>query len=79
VLSEEESIGLMLYGDPQKMVQRADVLHGEFPLKGRYGVLQERCARRGKYNVINIKQQIYLIGAAAEDEQGGVRPGLNKS
>jgi hypothetical protein len=54
-LSEEESIDLMLYGDPQKLVKRAEVLHGEFPLKSRYGVLQERCARCGGHNVINIK------------------------
>jgi hypothetical protein len=54
-LSEEESIDLMLYGDPQKVVKRVEVLHSEFPLKSRYGVLQERCARCGEHNVINIK------------------------
>jgi hypothetical protein len=40
-LSEEESICLMLYGDPQKVVKRFEVLHDEFPLEGRYGMLQE--------------------------------------
>jgi hypothetical protein len=78
-LSKEESIYLMLYIDPQKMMKRVDVLHGEFPLEGRYGVLQEHCARCNKRNVINIKQQLYHIGAVAEDEQRGVRLGLNKS
>jgi hypothetical protein len=68
-LSEEESIYLMLYGDPNKMVKRAEVLHGEFPLDCRYGVLQECCARCGEHNVINIKQQVYCISAVAEDEQ----------
>jgi hypothetical protein len=29
----------MLYGDPQKMLKRAEVLHGKFSLEGRYGVL----------------------------------------
>jgi hypothetical protein len=38
-LSVEESIDLMLYGDPQKVVKRYVILHGEFPLKSRYGVL----------------------------------------
>jgi hypothetical protein len=75
-LSEEESICLMLYGDPQKMVKRAEVLHGEFPLKGRYGMLHERCARCGEHN---IKQQVYHIGVVVEGEQGGVGLGLNKS
>jgi hypothetical protein len=55
-LSEEESICLMLYEDPKKIVKRAEVLHGEFPLEGRYGVLQEHCARCRELNVINIKQ-----------------------
>jgi hypothetical protein len=40
VLSEEESICLMLYGDPKKMVKRTEVLQCEFPLEGRYGVLR---------------------------------------
>jgi hypothetical protein len=55
-LSEEESVCLMLYGDPLKMVKRAEVLHSEFLLEGRYGVLQEHCARCNEHNVINIKQ-----------------------
>jgi hypothetical protein len=55
VLSKEESIDLMLYGDPQKVVKRVEVLHDEFPLKSRYDVLQERCARCDEHNVINIK------------------------
>jgi hypothetical protein len=63
---------------PQKVVKRAEVLHGEFPYEGRYGVLQEHCARCGEHNVINIKQQLYCIYAVVEDEQGGVRLGLNK-
>jgi hypothetical protein len=61
------------------MVKRVEVLHGKFPLEGRYGVLQECCARCGDHNVINIKQQVYHIGPAVEDEQGGVGLGLNKS
>jgi hypothetical protein len=50
------------------MVKRVEVLHGEFPFEGRYVVLQELCARCGEHNVINIKQQVYRIGAATEDE-----------
>jgi hypothetical protein len=61
------------------MVKKAEVLYGEFPLESRYGVLQERHARCGEHNVINIKQQVYRVGTAAEDEQGGVEFSLNKS
>jgi hypothetical protein len=61
------------------MVKRVEVLHDEFLLEGRYGMVQERCARFGEHNVINIKQQVYHINVVAKDEPGGVRLGLNKS
>jgi hypothetical protein len=38
-LSEEVSISLTLYREPQKIVKRVEVLHGKFPLEGIYGVL----------------------------------------
>jgi hypothetical protein len=38
-LSEEEPIRLMLYGDSRKMMEGSEVLHGEFSLEGRYGML----------------------------------------
>jgi hypothetical protein len=69
----------MLYRDPQKLVKRDEVLHVEFLLEGKYGVLNERCARCSEHNVINIKQQVYHIGTVAEDEQGGVGLGINKN
>jgi hypothetical protein len=78
-LSEEESIGLMLYRDPQKVVKRVEVLHGEFLLESRYGVLQGHCARCREHNVMNIKQQVYRISVVAEDEQGVVELGLTKT
>jgi hypothetical protein len=60
-LSEEEPINLMLYGDPQKVMEGSEVLHGKFSLEGRYGVLQKCCAGCGEDNVINVKQQVYRI------------------
>jgi hypothetical protein len=39
-LSEEEHVSLMLYGDSQKMMEGAEILYGEFPLEGRYGLLR---------------------------------------
>jgi hypothetical protein len=38
-LSEEELISPMLYGDSQEMMEGPKILHGEFPLEGRYGLL----------------------------------------
>jgi hypothetical protein len=36
MLSEEEPVHQMLYGDAQKMMEVTEILHGEFPLEGRY-------------------------------------------
>jgi hypothetical protein len=66
-LSEEEHVHLMLYRDSQKM-EGPKILHDEFPLEGRYGLLQKCCARCGDDNVINIKQLVYRICAAPKDK-----------
>jgi hypothetical protein len=49
-------------------MEGSEILHGELPLEGRYGVLHERCVGCCKDNVINIKQQLYCICVAPEDE-----------
>jgi hypothetical protein len=67
-LSEEESTSLMLYGDPQEMMDGPEILYGEFLLEGRYGLLQKCYVGSGEDNVINVKQQVYHICAASEDE-----------
>jgi hypothetical protein len=45
----------MLYRDPQKVMEGSEVLHGDFPLEGRYRVMQKCCVGCGEDNVINIK------------------------
>jgi hypothetical protein len=52
------------------------VHHGEFPLEGKYGVLQKCCAGYGEDNIINIEQQVYHICATLKDEQRRVALGL---
>jgi hypothetical protein len=59
-------------------MEGSEVLHGEFPLEGRYGVMQKCCAGCGEDNVINVKQHVYYICATPEDEQGRVGLGLSK-
>jgi hypothetical protein len=68
ILSDEEPVHLMLYGDSQKMMEGLEILHGEFQLEDRYGLLQKCCAGCGEDNVINVKQHIYCICVASEDE-----------
>jgi hypothetical protein len=50
------------------MMEGHDILHDKFPLEGRYGPLQKCYAGGGEGNVINVKQQLYRICAAPEDE-----------
>jgi hypothetical protein len=54
--SEEELISLMLHGDSQEMIEGSEILHGEFLLEDRYGLLQKCYAGCGEDNVINVKQ-----------------------
>jgi hypothetical protein len=69
MLSEEESVRLMLYGDSQKMMEGSEmVFHGVFPLEGRYGLLHKCFVECGEDNVINVKQQVYCICATSKDE-----------
>jgi hypothetical protein len=53
-LSEKESASLMLYEDPKEMMEGPEILHGEFLLDGRYGLLQKCCTGSGEDNVINV-------------------------
>jgi hypothetical protein len=64
-MSEEEPVHPMLYEDSQKMTERPEILHGEFLLEDRYGLLQKCC---GEDIIINVKQQVYCICAAPENE-----------
>jgi hypothetical protein len=68
MLSEEEPIRLMLYRDSQKMMEGSEVLHGEFTLEGRYDLLQKCYPGYNENNIISVKQQVYHICVAPEDE-----------
>jgi hypothetical protein len=50
------------------MMEGSEVLHGEFLLEGRYGLLQNCCTRCGEDNVINVKQQVYRICVTTKDK-----------
>jgi hypothetical protein len=54
VLSDKGFACLMLYGAPQKVMEGSEVLHGDFPLEGRYGMLQKCCTGCGEDNAINM-------------------------
>jgi hypothetical protein len=54
--------------ETQEMMEGLEILHGEFLLEGRYGLLQKCCAGCSEDNVINVKQQVYCICAAPKDE-----------
>jgi hypothetical protein len=68
MLSEEETVRLMFYGDSQEIIEGPKIIRCEFPLKSIYGLPQKCCTRCGEDNAINVKQQIYCICAAPKDE-----------
>jgi hypothetical protein len=55
VLMEEQTIRTTLDGDAEEVVNRPEVLHGEFPLKSENGTTQELRAGCGQDDIINIK------------------------
>jgi hypothetical protein len=50
------------------MMEGPEILHGEFPPEGRYGLLQKLCVGCGRDNAINVKQQVYHICVMLKDE-----------
>jgi hypothetical protein len=60
MLSEEELVSLMLYGDSQEMMEGLKILYGKFLLEGRYGLLLKCYAGCGEDNVIN-KSNMYTV------------------
>jgi hypothetical protein len=50
------------------VMKESKVLHSEFLLEGRYGVLLKYCGGCGEDNVTNVKQQVYCICATLEDK-----------
>jgi hypothetical protein len=60
-------------------VERAEVLHHELLLESCSGTLEKLWARGGEDDVVDVEQQISSVGAAAVDEQRGVRLGLHKA
>jgi hypothetical protein len=50
------------------MIEGPEILHDEFPLECKYGMLQKCCAGCNEDNIINIKQQVYRISVAPKDK-----------
>jgi hypothetical protein len=60
-------------------VQRVEVLHCELLLESCSGTLEKLRARGGEDDVVDVEQQVSSVGAAAVDEQRGVRLGLHEA
>jgi hypothetical protein len=76
-LVKEEVVGLLLYCDTEKVVKRVEVLHRELLLKSCSGTLETLRARGGEDDVADVEQQVSSVGAAAVDEQRGIRLDLH--
>jgi hypothetical protein len=61
------------------VVERGEVLHCELLLESCSGTLEKLWARGGEDDVVDVEQQVSSVGAAAVDEQRGVRLGLHEA
>jgi uncharacterized protein YqgV (UPF0045/DUF77 family) len=73
VLAEEQSVRTVLDGDAEEVMKRLEVLHSKLPLQGSDGTAQKLRTGCGQNNIINIKEQIYHVWAATENEERRVR------
>jgi hypothetical protein len=76
---QEEVVVLLLHCDIEEVVQGSEVLHDKLSLEGRSGTLEKLRVRGGEDDVVNVEHQVSSVGAAAVDEQRGVRLGLHKA
>jgi hypothetical protein len=77
VLVEKHARGVALHGDPHEVVQLTQVLHRKLLLEGGDDASQEAAGGGCEDNVVDV-EEVRRLQAAMEDEQGGVRLGLDQ-
>jgi hypothetical protein len=78
-LVEEKVVDSLLHHDVEEVAEGTEVLHGELLLESCSDTLEQLRARGSEDDVIDVEEQVRNIGAAAIDEQRGVRLGLYKA
>jgi hypothetical protein len=61
------------------VVERTQVLHHEFKLKGGDRVLEEDDIRWHEHDVVNVEEEVYDVVVVLMDEHGCVRLSLDKA
>lgn len=72
-LMEKEALWTALHVDPQKAVEKTQVLHRELLLPGGDCALKEGGTGRREHNIVDIQQQVEGVSVVPEDEQGRVQ------
>lgn len=72
-LMEKEALWTTLHVDPQKAVEKTQVLHRELLLPGGDCALKEGGTGRREHNIVDIQQQVEGVSVVPEDEQGRVQ------
>jgi hypothetical protein len=88
---KEEALGTLLHMTPEEVVERTQVLHHEFTLKGGDRVLEEDDIRWHEHDVVNVEdrwhehdvvnveEEVYDVVVVLMDEHGCVRLSLDKA
>jgi hypothetical protein len=78
LLVKEEALWATLQGDPEKVVERAQVLHHKLALQGSDRELEENGTGCREHNVVDV-EEVEDVAAASKDEQGLVRLSLDEA
>jgi hypothetical protein len=65
---KEHALGTALDGDPQKVVERPQVLHRKLMLEAGDDATQEPRGGGGEHNIVDV-EEVHSVRAATEEEQ----------
>jgi len=71
-LGEEEPIGGARDGDPEEVVEVAEVCHGELRVQTLGDALQESWSRGRQDDVVDVEEQVHRGAPLLKHKEGGV-------
>lgn len=78
-LMEKEALWTALHVDPQKAMEKTQVLHRGLLLQGGDCALKEGRTGLREHNIVDVQQQVEGVNVVLEDEKGRVQLGFDEA
>jgi hypothetical protein len=78
-LVKEEALRAAFHGNPQKVMEKAQVLYRKLALQGGDHALKKGETGHYEHDVVDVEQEVDGVAAAPKEKQGRVQLGLNKA